>query len=238
LVIMTERKKLDIDALIYDPELYPRLGPEETAGVSWFTVNKYAKEMQAGAIFPPIQVGIIDDEDDPRHGKLLVNDGVHRWKAYKKLGFDRVDVLITHYEDWVDFMKAAVKANVTHGRNLTFQDKARLYDIFKDAGLTENEISGLILVPMEDISKVKDRILKKDDGMTAYLKAPTAKAYSGGEITEEQAIAVRQKHISTRTAKHALKQLIDIVNGGLLVMDEELEGLCKDLLASLQELVK
>lgn len=228
-----ETERVKISDLTYDPELYPRLGPTETAGVNWYLINRYANEMRAGAEFPPINIGIIDDKSYPRHGKMIINDGVHRWKAYAKLGVKVVDVKVKHYDTELDFLKAATEPNVKHGRCIPYRDKSRLLDRFREYGLEDDEISKLILVPMDKIAELENRILKTEKG-TRYLKTSVSKALEAGQITKEQAFAMRQQRIQTRTAEGMLKQLIDLVRGKALIPTEEIRRLSEELVGLLQ----
>ena len=230
-----EQKSVKIDELTYDPELYPRLHPTDTAGIGWFTVNKYAHEMRAGANFPPIIVGIIDDESYPRHGEMIINDGVHRWKAYSKLGVETIDVIVKHYATKLDFFRDAIEANVAHGRSIPFTAKARLLDLLREHGLEDGEISKIILVPMDKIMDLEKRILKLEDGKKTYVKPPVEQALEAGQLTKEEAFAVKQKRINTRTAKGLLKQLIDIVRGKVLIPSKDVKALCDELVLLLQE---
>lgn len=228
-----ETENVKISDLTYDPELYPRYGPTETAGVDWYLVNRYANEMRAGASFPPINVGIIDDESYPRHGKMIINDGVHRWKAYAKLGVEFVDVKVKNYDTKLDFLRAATEPNVKHGRSIPFRDKARLLDLFRGYGLEDGEISKVILVPLDKIADLEKRILKTKNG-TRYLKASVKKAMEAGQITKEEAFVMKQQRIQTRTAKGMLKQLINIVRGKALIPTEEIKTLSEELVDLLQ----
>ena len=230
-----ERKKVLISSLTYDPELYPRLHPMDTAGIGWFTVNKYAQEMRAGANFPPIIVGIIDDESYPRRGEMIINDGVHRWKAYAKLGVKSVDVIVKHYKTKIDFFRDAIESNVAHGRGITFTAKARLLDLLRIHGLVDGEISKIILVPMDKIRDLEKRIIKTENGRKIYVKSQVEQALEEGQLTVEEAFAVKQQRISTRTAKGLIKQLIDIVRGKVLIPSKEVRALCEELVLLLQQ---
>lgn len=233
--LIIERKNVKITELTYDPELFPRLYPTDTAGVDWFTVNRYASEMRAGANFPPIVVGIIDDESYPRHGEMIINDGVHRFRAYKKLGLKTIDVIIKHYDSVLDFFRDAIEANVTHGRSISFTDKARLLDLLRGYGLEDGEISKVILVPMDKIIDLEKRIIQTENGRKIYAKSQVEQALEAGQITAEEALVVRQQRIQTRTAKGLLKQLIDIVRGKLLIPSEDVKSLSNELILLLQQ---
>ena len=228
-----ETEKMKTSDLTYDPELYPRYGPTETAGVDWYLVNRYTNEMKAGAVFPPIDVGIIDDESYPRHGKRIIEDGVHRWKAYSSLGVKVVDVNVKHYDTELDFLIAAIEPNVKHGRSIPFRDKSRLLVLLRGYGLEDGEISKIILVPLDKIAKLEKRILKTVNG-TSYLKASISKALEAGQITKEEAFAMKQQRIQTRTAEGMLKQLIDIVRGKALIPTEEVKMLSEELVGLLR----
>ena len=234
---LMETEKVRTANLTYDPELYPRLGPTSTAGVDWYIVSKYVDGMRAGAEFPPLNVGIIDDESYPRHGKMIINDGVHRWKAYAKLGVEFVDVVIKHYPVKIDFFRDAIEPNVRHGRSIPTRDLSRLLDLLRGYGLEDGEISGVILVPLDKIANLEKRILKTKNG-TVYLKAPISKALEAGQITKEEAFAMKQQSIYTRTAEGLLKQLIDIVRGKALIRTERIRKLCEELVGLLQGYLK
>ncbi len=233
--LIIERKKVKITELTYDPELFPRLYPTDTAGVDWFTANRYASEMRAGANFPPIVVGIIDDESYPRHGEMIINDGVHRFRAYKKLGLKTIDVIIKHYDSELAFFRDAIVANVTHGRSISFTDKARLLDLLREYGLEDSNISKIILVPMDKIIDLEKRIIQTENGKKIYAKSQVEQALEAGQITAEEALLVRQQRIQTRTAKGLLKQLIDIVRGKLLIPSEEVKALSNELILLLEQ---
>ena len=207
----------------------------DTAGVDWFTANRYASEMRAGANFPPIVVGIIDDESYPRHGEMIINDGVHRFRAYKKLGLKTIDVIIKHYDSELDFFRDAIEANVTHGRSISFTDKARLLDLLREYGLEDGDISKIILVPMDKIIDLEKRIIQTENGKKIYAKSQVEQALEAGQITAEEALLVRQQRIQTRTAKGLLKQLIDIVRGKLLIPSEEVKALSNELILLLEQ---
>ncbi len=226
--------KVEIDDLIYDPELYPRYGPTATAGVDWYLINMYVNAMRAGAEFPPINVGIIDEKSYPLHGKMLINDGVHRWKAYTKLGVKSVNVVVKHYSTKIDFLRDAIDPNVKHGRNIPFRDKARLLDLLREYGLEDSEISTVILVPLDKIPNLEKRILKTEKG-TRYLKASISKALEAGQITNKEAFAMKQQRIQTRTVEGMLKQLIEIIKGKALIPTEAVVTLSGELIVLLQE---
>ena len=233
--LIIERKNVKITELTYDPELFPRLYPTDTAGVDWFTAYRYASEMRAGANFPPIVVGIIDDESYPRHGEMIINDGVHRFRAHKKLGLKTIDVIIKHYDSELAFFRDAIEANVTHGRSISFTDKARLLDLLREYGLEDGDISKIILVPMDKIIDLEKRIIQTENGRKIYAKSQVEQALEAGQITAEEALVVRQQRIQTRTAKGLLKQLIDIVRGKLLIPSEDIKALSDELILLLEQ---
>jgi len=229
------KREIKTDDLTYDPELYPRLFPKDTAGIDWFTVNRYVQEMRAGAKFPPIVVGIIDDKSYPRHGEKLINDGVHRWKAYKKLGLETIEAFVKHYPSKLSFFRDSIAANVEHGRSIPFTAKARLLDLLRLNGLGDGEISKIILVPMDKIVELEKRIVKTKNGRRIYVKPIVQKAIEAGQLTPEESFRVKQERINTRTVKSLLKQLIDIVRGKVLIPSEEIKELSEELVLLLQQ---
>ena len=134
---MSERL-FSLSELTLPEEIYPRVRGEPW----WANVHVYAEEMKAGAKFPPILVGQIDD-------LKIVVDGYHRYLATEKLGIEVILGKLKKYESMTDLLVDAVSANNHHGIRFTPQDKAHIANLLQKHGLEPERISELIRVPFE-----------------------------------------------------------------------------------------
>lgn len=114
-------KRLAIEAVVEREELQLRAGPVAAAHV-----RMLAAAMDSGAEVPPIRVA--------RLGRALcVVDGFHRLAAARSLGLDGIEALVAPMSR--EAARAyAMTANVTHGRNLTGKDRARIFGAYLEAG--------------------------------------------------------------------------------------------------------
>ncbi len=95
-------REVSISKVVIDYKLYPRVKIDESV------VNHYAELIKEGVVFPPIKVV-------EKNGKYIILDGVHRYLAYKKAGFDkiRVEVYEIPEKDWFYY---ASLWNAEHGK--------------------------------------------------------------------------------------------------------------------------
>jgi hypothetical protein len=85
------------------------------------TVDEYAKAMQEGASFPPIEL----IEEGPIY---LIADGHHRYEAAKKIGLETIEANLR--EGTVrDAILVGLTANHNHGLRLSLGDRRRMVSI-------------------------------------------------------------------------------------------------------------
>ncbi len=184
-------------------DVYPRVRGEPW----WANVHVYAEEMKAGAQFPPILVGGIDDQ-------LIIVDGVHRYLATKKLGKEVIPGIFKKYESMTDLLIDAVAANNHHGIRYTPQDKAHIADLLMKHGLEPQRISELVRIPVEKLGNFTLRNIKGSMGLKT-LKGPLMRLVRQGKITEAEAYKVSQGRFSTMTIDDVIVQLINYMEFGV-----------------------
>ncbi len=196
--------KVKIEELEFDKELYPRLK------IDWLTSYQYAQAMRAGAKFPPILVGIYK-------GKKYVVDGWHRVKALELLGEKEVEAEVKEYEKWEDMFVDGVRLNITHGRQLSPQEKARIVDKLKELNFTPELISQITTIPIDKIERFEIKVLTTITGEKIYLKAPLEKV----EKFDVETVKKAQELFNVRTQKHLLTQLLALLESDTLRLDSK-----------------
>jgi hypothetical protein len=200
-----QARLLKISELNFDPELYPRLK------TSWLTAYQYAEAMKAGAIFPPITVGVFE-------GKPYVIDGWHRVEAKKLLNEEYISAYVRSFESKAEMFAEAVKLNAAHGRPLTTTEKVRVIDQLEKYGFQPIEISKIVGVPIDKISLFKARIIRLRDGTPIYGKAITIKA---AEKAGGNPAAVDQSKFIGRDLTTMLQQIIEMIEGGIYPFEDK-----------------
>ncbi len=206
---MMSERIFSLTELTLPEDIYPRVRGEPW----WANVHVYAEEMKAGAQFPPILVGGIDDQ-------LIVVDGVHRYLATKKLGKEVIQGIFKKYENMTDLLVDAVAANNHHGIRLTTQDKAYICDLLQKHALDPQRISELVCIPVEKLGNFTIRNLTGVMGQKT-LKGPLMRLVRQGKITEEEAYNVAQGRFSTMTIDDVIVQLINYMEFGVYPWGDE-----------------
>lgn len=179
----------------------------------WANVHVYAEEMKAGAKFPPILVGQLDDH-------LIVVDGYHRYLATEKLGIELIQGTLKKYESMADLLVDAVAANNHHGIRYTPQDKSHIADLLQKHGLEPKRISELVRIPVEKLNKFTARNITGSMGQKT-LKGPLIRLVRQGKITEAEAYEVAQSRFSTMTIDDVIVQLINYLEFGAYPWGDE-----------------
>jgi ParB-like chromosome segregation protein Spo0J len=180
--------------------------------------------MRAGAQFPPITVALLD-------GRHYVLDGWHRVEALRMLGEQRVRAVVRPCGSRADAFVEAVRLNISHGRQLSVQERVRIVDRLKAYGLSLERISEIVRVPVEGLRRLEARAVKAWDGRPVYVKAPVARAAAkSGEPLPEAAVAVDQSKLYGRDVVDMLEQLVEILEANLFPWaDERAAGLARRL---------
>ena len=199
---MLDERLFALSELTLPEDIYTRV-----RGSPWWAhVHVYAEEMKAGAQFPPILVGQLDDQ-------LIVVDGYHRYHASKKLGIEYIQGILKKYESMADLLVDAVAANNHHGIRYTPQDKSYIADLLQKHGLEPQRISELVHIPIEKLDKFTARNITGPMGQKT-LKGPLMRLVHQGKITEAEAYEVFQGRFSTMTIDDVIIQLINYLEFG------------------------
>jgi len=174
----------------------------------WANVHTYAQEMLAGAKFPPIMVGEYE-------GRLIVVDGYHRVSACKELKIEYINGTIKKYTSIGDIIKDSVEANNHHGVRYTAQDKAHIAQLLEMYGIEQQQISELIRVPVEKLTRFT---VRNFGGKT--IKEPLMKLVEKGLITLEQAAEMDQSRVSTQSVEDVVVQFIGYLRFGMYPWSE------------------
>jgi hypothetical protein len=133
-------KKIPIGELVEDYRLYPR------AEVDGSTVEQFREALRAGAKFPPIRVC---------SKTLKIIDGFHRKTAYEREQATHVLCALEEVADERDLFRRAAQANAAHGRRYSVDDYATAVRLAKRLGLTREQISSDLFLPLERIEKLE-----------------------------------------------------------------------------------
>jgi ParB-like chromosome segregation protein Spo0J len=193
-----------VSELVFDSELYPR------NKVSWLTAYSYSQAMRAGEVFPPIRVGLFQ-------GKKYVVDGWHRVEAKRLLGEEYVEAVVKRYSAFKDMFVDAVKYNISHGRALSVQEKARIIHKLEELQFSPVEISQIVKVPVDKIEVFKIRVVYGPNGKPVVLKSVVAKV----KVPEEVKVQVDQDKLSVRDAYSLLSQLAELLEAGAINFSED-----------------
>ncbi len=226
---MMRERIVKLSELVFDEELYPRFKTD------WLTVYQYTEAMKSGSVFPPIVVGVW-------RGKKYVIDGWHRCEAVRKLGRDCIKAVIKKYKKYRDMFADAVRYNSTHGRMLSSQEKARIIQKLNQMGFSKVQISEIVKVPVEKIERFEVKVVRNVvTGKPIVLKAPVEEAVQKNpEILEKiERGEISQESLATRTQKHILRQLLELLKNDLLdVTDREIAEYLSEIYMILGEKLK
>lgn len=131
---------LPIDDVVEDYRLYPR------SEVDGATVEQFREALRAGAKFPPIRVCA---------KTLRIIDGFHRKTAYRREQATHVLCSLEDVSDDVDLFRRAAAANASHGRRYSVDDYATAVRLAKRLGLTREQISADLQLPLERVEKLE-----------------------------------------------------------------------------------
>jgi hypothetical protein len=216
---MKNLQVLKICNLKFDQEIYPRIK------TSWLTAYQYAQSMRAGSVFPPINVGKLNEE-------LYVIDGWHRVEAKKILGEEYIEAIIKDYKDKKEMFVEAINLNISHGRPLSIQEKVRLVKKLEDLNFTIEKISEITRIPIDKIEMFKVRTVIAPNGKPIFVKSIVAKSVE----SIEEATEVDMDKFSARTIISLLTQLIELLEDDIYpLQNKEVKELTIRLYTLLQD---
>jgi len=161
---MMKTKTLKINDLVLDEKFYPRLK------VSWKTAYGYAQAMKAGAIFPPITIGLL-------RGKQYVVDGWHRITAYKQNKEEYIEAEFILFKNKTELFIDAVKRNATHGKPYSVQEKISIINRLQDMKIEKADASKIVGINPERLPQlIQRKTMTLPNGEKIILKASLEKA--------------------------------------------------------------
>ena len=151
-------------------ELYPR------QKVDYLYVVRLQDAVRAGVTLPPLRCD--------QHLRLI--DGRHRYEAYRKLGVEKVEVVIEPVQSEAEFFQKAVEANITHGRMFSPYDLTSIaLRLHEDFHYDLPTIAQLLRMPTERLENwLQRRVAVSADLYKVPLKYPFLH-YGGQPITPE-----------------------------------------------------
>jgi hypothetical protein len=190
-----ELKKIAIGELVEDYHLYPR------SEVDGATVEEFREALRAGAKFPPIRVC---------SKSMRIIDGFHRKTAYEREHATHVLCSLEQVEDDRDLFRRAAQANAQHGRRYSVDDYATAVRLAKRLGLTREQISADLFLPLERIEKLErisagrgheplQRNLPSSSGKTSRLVEKSMDTISQLTWATSLLRCIREGHMNERS---------------------------------------
>lgn len=124
--------KMNVSDVVFREDLYPRIETSAT------TVQKYAEDLD---VLPPIELN--------QRNELI--DGWHRWTAHKKVGREKISIVVTKTKSDAELLELAIERNAKHGLQLNQRDKEKMAGRLYSAFLTQKPAK-------DECAKYKDRI--------------------------------------------------------------------------------
>lgn len=106
-------KTLRLEQIKLDDAVYPR------EDINWKIVTEYLEAIQAGDIFPPVELTKMDVDGNLTYTLI---DGYHRYHAFKKAGLEEIPVVPFHNGTGYPLLDAA-QCNARHGLQLKWAEK-------------------------------------------------------------------------------------------------------------------
>lgn len=166
---MTEQITIDVSAVVYREDLYPRFEPNPA------TIQQYSESIDQ---LPPIELN--------QRNELI--DGYHRWTAHKKAGLKTIQATITHTASDRELLLLAIRRNATHGLQLTNEEKkSKVLELYTGKDDEKDEFSQLFSVSKRTIDRWTSR---RDKDMKAERNRRIAEMWLACHTEEEIATAL------------------------------------------------
>lgn len=111
-------------------------------------IIKYAENINAGTVFPPIEVADVN-------GVFYLTDGWHRLGAFRRLGRTHITAILTK-RTRKESIWAAACANTTHGKPLSSKENRNVFRAFITSGQHRVGMKGK-LMSMREIGRTLGR---------------------------------------------------------------------------------
>lgn len=167
-------------------------------------ISALGESIQQNGVLQPILVRKVSDQS------YEIIAGERRWRAAKKIGLDRLPVLVREMSD-EEIMTVALVENLQR-ENLSVLEEAQGYDrLLKKMNATQEEVSKLVGKSRSHIANMC-RLLQLPEKVLGFLEvgdlsAGHAKILVGVENCEELATLMMQKKMSVRQAEHFIHKM-------------------------------
>lgn len=214
---------LALDLIVFDEYVYPRSYPD------WRTTYRYASEMRAGCVFPPIIVGKRKTERTTTGYEWVLLDGKHRVGAFTILKRRTIPGVISPVKE-KDFLLEALRLNSTNARPLTIQDRLMVAERLSTEGRSDREIAKAMNMRLDELKKYQvERVVKSPvtGAVPIVLKAPFRKGKLSGIVDLNNAAEVNlaQESMAATSQLQILDSAIAVFEHNLL--DETSETVIK-----------
>jgi len=204
-------KNYKLSELVLDFDLYPR------GGVDSHHVGEIAAAIEAGSVMPPL---VVD-----KKSKRIV-DGVHRWKAYRRL-FDEdheVQCVEKTYKNEGEMLLDAMRFNASHGRALTQHDKTHCLILGEKYNLSVEAIAQALNLTTSRIGALQTGRIGKI-GTRKFALKQTIRHMAGQNMTALQETA--NEKLSGMNQLFYVNQIKTLIENDLIDMNnsELLDGL-------------
>lgn len=205
--------KLALEKIAIDETLYPR------NGVSSINVSRLIHAIDSGAKLPPIIV---------EAGTYRLVDGRHRYEAYKHKELKTIDAIEKVYKNEADLYADAVRLNVVHGEPLDLYTIRTAIIRLTSYGYSKEEISEVVRLPVEQITKAERNFAHNEKGEPIALKG-------GLKHLAGQTLDTHQQEINRRysgpKALFFVRQLLGMLGNNMhpttSAFADEMDALCK-----------
>lgn len=205
-------KNVALSDVVFDKELYPR------TQAYWLTSFDYSNSIKAGAKFPPITLAL-------NNGKLILVDGKHRLDAFKLCKKKIIPSEIFTGWDRKKIFVESIKRNIAHGRILSPYEKRLCILKLRVMNITNKDVSKIIQIPQEKIENfIGQRLISSTTGeefeleiVKSGIKHLAGKSYN---VIETQRISGVQKNLSIGNQLDLFNQLIYLLEGGLVDLED------------------
>jgi len=205
--------KLALDKIVIDESLYPR------NGVSSFNVKRLINAIETGAKLPPV----ITENKTCR----LV-DGRHRYEAFKSKGLKTIEVVEKVYKNEADLYADAVRLNVVHGEPLDLYSIRTAMIRLSSYGYSKEEISEVVRLPIDQITKAERRVAHNEKGEPLALKGGLN--HLAGQTLDKHQQEINRRYSGPKALFH-LRLIVGLLANNMhpttVAFADEMDALCK-----------
>lgn len=201
----TETKIVPIAQINLDKRFYPRVN------VNAITSYRYAKSMEAGAVFPPVTLAALN-------GKLILVDGAHRIAAEKINKKTHITAEIIYGLGEQQIYLEAIKRNINHGLQFSSFERTRMALQLGEWNFSKEQISEIIRIPVVELQNfVAKRMVRISNNTGEEMEEVAIKSplrhLAGTELFENP---IQQGVFTNRTQVNILEELIALMKNGWL----------------------